>query len=79
MSESISHGVVLAPFKRHRRTERHAPTRWIQAKSIGGVWVPDDFSGRWSTAVRKHRLRDLQRQLALTELEMTIFEISSRT
>jgi hypothetical protein len=41
--------------------------------------VPDDFSGRWSTAVRKHRLRDLQRQLALTELEMTIFEISSRT
>jgi hypothetical protein len=41
--------------------------------------VTDDFSGRWSAAVAEHRLRDLQRQLALTELEMTIFEISSRT
>jgi hypothetical protein len=49
------------------------------AKCVNGIWLPDDFSGRWSAAVAEHRLRDLQRQLALTELEMTIFEISSRT
>jgi hypothetical protein len=38
-----------------------------------------DFASRWDAAVAEHRLNDLQRELVLTELEMTIVEISSRT
>jgi HK97 family phage prohead protease len=41
-------------------------------KSIGGVWVPDSFPAEWNAAVNAHRLRDLARDVELTELALDI-------
>jgi HK97 family phage prohead protease len=40
-------------------------------KSIGGVWMPDSRS-RWDAAIAEHRLRDLDRDLGLLELELDV-------
>ena len=42
------------------------------AKSIGGVWLPDNFSTRWNSAVRERRLHDLTRDLAMLELQTDV-------
>lgn len=45
------------------------------AKCVGGVWLPDDFSSRWSAAVHQHRRRDLERDLGMVELELAVAEL----
>jgi HK97 family phage prohead protease len=42
------------------------------AKCIDGLWLRDDFSSRWDAAVAAHRVRDLQRDVGLAELELEV-------
>jgi HK97 family phage prohead protease len=56
----------------------HAQARGVTAvhgvKAIGGVWVPD-FQSRWNAAVHEHRLRDLERDLSMAELQVGVAEL----
>jgi len=68
------------PSQASSRTVTNPYSRASSVVAVQGVkGLVTDFGSRWDAAVTEHRLNDLQRELALTELEMTIFEISSRT
>jgi len=45
------------------------------AKCINGVWLPDSFAAQWGAALLAHRVTDLERDVAMAELELSVAEL----